>query len=172
MRVEGTDTLLAPAARYGKTGNIENPELYAIFPYRIFGVEKPGLQMARRTFEKRVNTENRGWQQHGVQAAILGLTNSAAAFMVDNFATRDTLCRFPAFWGPNYDWTPDQDHGSVAMLALQNMLLQEDEGQAILLPAWPANWDVAFRLHVSGNSVITGLIAKGKMQHLDVTDAD
>ena len=172
LRIEGADTLLAPAARYGKSGNIENPELYAIFPYRIFGVEKPGLQLARRSFAKRVNTENGGWQQHSIQAAILGLTNSAMALMVDNFSRRDTLCRFPAFWGPNYDWTPDQDHGSVAMLALQNMVLQEKDGEAILLPAWPANWDVAFRLHASGNSVITGLIAKGKMQHLDVTEAD
>ncbi len=171
-RVEGKDTLLAPAARYGGRGNIENPELYAIFPYRIFGMEKPGLAMARRSFEKRVTTENGGWQQHSIQAAVLGLTNTASALVVDNFSRPDTLCRFPAFWGPNYDWTPDQDHGSAAMIALQNMVVQEKDGQAVLLPAWPSNWDVAFRLHVPGNAAITGLIARGKIQHLDITEVE
>jgi hypothetical protein len=172
VRVEGVDTLLAPAAQYGASGNIENPELYAVFPYRIFGVEKPGLAMARRSFEKRVNTQNGGWQQHSVQAAILGLTNTAMALMVDNFARRDTLCRFPAFWGPNYDWTPDQDHGSVAMLALQNMILQEKGGDVILLPSWPVNWDVAFRLHTTGNAVVTGLLSNGKIQYMQISEEE
>lgn len=36
----------------------------------------------------------------------------------------DAGSRFPAFWGPNSDWIPDQDHGSVAAIALQRMLLQ------------------------------------------------
>jgi hypothetical protein len=172
MRVEGGDTLLAPAAAYGPTGNIENPELYAIFPYRIFGVQKPGIEMARRTFARRVNTEKGGWQQHGVQAAVLGLAVESSAEVVANFSRRDTLCRFPAFWGPNYDWTPDQDHGSVAMLALQQMLLQEKDGQVLALPAWPQNWDVSFRLYTSGNAVVTGVVVKGQMTHMDVSPAE
>ena len=128
--------------------------------------------MARRTFAKRVNTEKGGWQQHGVQAAILGLAVESSAEVVDNFSRRDTLCRFPAFWGPNYDWTPDQDHGSVAMLALQHMLLQEKDGQAMALPAWPQNWDVSFRLYTSDNAVVTGVVVKGQMTHMDVSPAE
>jgi len=27
--------------------------------------------------------------------------------------------RFPAFWGPNHDWTPDQDHGGVLKMIQQ-----------------------------------------------------
>lgn len=162
-RVVGKDTLLAPAALFGTTGNIENPELYAVFPYRIFGIERPGLAMARRTFFARPNKENGGWQQHGVQAAILGLADSAAALVADNFARHDTLCRFPAFWGPNYDWTPDQDHGSVAMLGLQAMLLQERDGAILIAPALPRSWNARFRLHASGGTVVEATVVGGRV---------
>jgi alpha-L-fucosidase 2 len=36
---DGTPTIL-PAESYGKTSNAENPELYVVFPYRLYGVGK------------------------------------------------------------------------------------------------------------------------------------
>ena len=32
--------------------------------------------------------------------------------------------RFPAFWGPGYDWAPDHNWGGSGMIGLQEMLLQ------------------------------------------------
>ena len=64
--------------------------------------------------------------------------------------------RFPAFWGPNYDWVPDQDHGNINMRALQNMLVQSEDNQILLMPAWPKDWEVKFKINVQGNQKIEG----------------
>ncbi len=171
-RVADGDTLLAPAAEYGESANIENPELYAIFPFQVFGIGKPGLEKARRTYQRRIYTMNGGWQQHAIQAASLGLANEAGRLVAENFGVSDTLCRFPAFWGPNYDWTPDQDHGSVAAIALQRMLMQYDGKRILLLPAWPREWDVEFTLHAPHSTTIECSVRGGKVVKLLVTPED
>jgi len=76
--------------------------------------------------------------------------------------------RFPAFWGPNYDWTPDQCHGGVLMKALQSMLLQAEGGRNLPSPAWPADWDADFRLHAPRRTVVEGSVRQGRLVHLDV----
>ncbi|MEI9943420.1 MAG: DUF5703 domain-containing protein [Chitinophagaceae bacterium] len=61
-----------------KPKNSENPELYAIFPFRLYGVSKPGLQMAINTFNARVFSGKKDmgcWAQDPIQAAMLGLTD-------------------------------------------------------------------------------------------------
>jgi len=72
-------------------------------------------------------------------------------------------------WGPNYDWIPDQDHGCVTMTALQRMLMQTDGRKIYLLPAWPGNWDVDFKLHAPFKTVIQGTVRKGRIKKLHVT---
>lgn len=163
------ELLLAPAFTYSGKQNIENPELYAIFPYRRFGVGKENLEIARRSFIKREARENRGWQQHSIKAAYLGLTEEAADLMSQNFNASTTFYRFPTMWGPNYDWTPDQDHGTVAMTALQRMLVQYDGEAIYLLPAWPKNWDVEFKLYAPSNTIIEGEVRNGKIISLEVS---
>ena len=99
------------------------------------------------TFERRRIKRTGGWTQDPIQAAYLGLTDVARAYTTTNFSTWHGGSRFPAFWGPNFDWIPDQDHGSVALIALQTMLLQSEDRKFLLLPAWPKNWLVDFKLH-------------------------
>ena len=163
------EILLAPAYEYSGKQNIENPELYAVFPYRRFGVGKENIEIAKRSFIKRESRENRGWQQHAIKAAYLGLTEEAANLMVQNFNASTTSYRFPTMWGPNYDWTPDQCHGSVAMTALQRMLVQYDGDEIYLFPAWPKEWDVAFKLHAPHNTTIEAILKKGEIIQLKVT---
>jgi alpha-L-fucosidase 2 len=169
IRVVDGDTLLAPGAEYAELANIENPELYAIFPFRLWGIGQPDLEKARRTYRHRVHTMNGGWQQHAIQAACLGLAKEAGRLVAENFGISDTLCRFPAFWGPNYDWTPDQDHGSVAAIALQQMLIQSRGKTILLLPAWPREWDAVFRLHAPRGTTIECRVHGGKVVNLRVT---
>ena len=38
-----------------------------------------------------------------------------------------------------------------------------------LLPAWPREWDIDFKLHAPKNTVITGKVVNGEIQSLDVT---
>jgi len=162
-------TLLAAAQEFSSRNNCENPELYAIFPYRLYGVGKPDLEMARASFAERMVKGSQGWQQDPVQSALLGLADQAAKFVSHRFATKDPGSRFPAFWGPNFDWTPDQCHGGNAMLGLQAMILQADGKKILLLPAWPKGWNVQFKLHAPQKTTVAGVYRDGKWEQLVVT---
>jgi alpha-L-fucosidase 2 len=165
----GGKKYLLPALQYDGCHNCENPELYAIFPYRFYGIGKPDLETGRRTFAARQFKSSGGWQQDAIQAALLGLTAEAKAAVVSNFSTHHTGSRFPAFWGPNFDWIPDQDHGAVACMALQRMLMQWDDSNIHLLPAWPKEWDVDFRLHAPGRTVVEGRVVQGQLVDFRIT---
>lgn len=164
---DGNEVLL-PGAKLGPKHNCENPELYAIFPYRIFGVGKPSLEIASRSYGQRIHKEYKGWQQTAIQAALTGNTDDAAQMVLENFNATHEGSRFPAFWGPNYDWVPDQDHGSVNMRALQNMLIQTEGNDILLFPAWPKTWDVDFKLRAPQNTIIKGQFKNGEILKLEV----
>jgi hypothetical protein len=51
--------------------------------------------------------------------AYLDLTDEAREYPVGRVRSHDRGERFPAFWGPNCDWTPNQDHGGVLMKTFQ-----------------------------------------------------
>jgi alpha-L-fucosidase 2 len=169
LRVVNNDTVIAPAAEFSDKQNVENPELYAVFPYRTFGIGKPDLDLAKRTFAIRIHKDNFGWQQNSIQAAYLGLADEARRMVTESFSTWDKNFRFPAFWGPNYDWTPDQDHGSVAVNALQRMLIQYENDKAYLFPAWPAVWDVNFKVNAPGNTTVEGKYKNGKVISMKIS---
>jgi hypothetical protein len=80
--------------------------------------------------------------------------------------------RWPATWGPNFDWLPDQCHGGNLMATTQYMLLQSDGDTIRLLPAWPKDWDVHFKLHAPKNTTVECLFRGGKVERLIVTPAD
>jgi hypothetical protein len=204
---EGSDGLrLAAAAEvYEEKRNLENPELYAIFPYRLFALDTgtlsagtastptaagaPGaaslaslvpratgrdlgsadaLAIARRAFDVRIHPRIGGWCQDGIQAAYLGDTDTAASVVSDRVSQVYEKARFPVFWGPNYDWIPDQDHGSVINMTIQSMLLQYDGDAILLFPAWPRDWDVRFRLHAPGRTVVEATLEAGRITDLTV----
>jgi hypothetical protein len=153
-------TRIAAGSNLGKRANIENPELYAIFPYRIFGLDKPGLELARRTFDTRIEKHVGCWYQDAIQAALLGRGYESASMVAQTFLSKHPGSRFPAFWGPNNDWVPDMDHGGGGMSALQYMLLQADDGGISLMPAWPKDWEVDFRMNIPGKQRISGAYRK------------
>jgi hypothetical protein len=72
-------------------------------------------------------------------------------------------------WGPNYDWLPDQDHGSNIMLTLQAMLIRPVGNRIYLLPAWPRTWNARFKLHAPARTVIEGQVRNGQLVDLRVT---
>ncbi len=165
---DGKDVLL-PAEKFDELKNVENPELYAVFPFRLFGVDKPRLEVAQNTYHARLQKGSAGWQQDPIQAAYLGMAHDAAEIVAARFAAKHPGSRFPGFWGPNFDWVPDQDHATVAMIALQAMLLQADGSRLLLFPAWPKDWDVDFKLHAPRNTVVQGSFRGGELRDLIVT---
>jgi hypothetical protein len=160
---------LAPAEFFADKRNIENPELYAVFPFRLFAFNRPNPDWALAALENRWDRGDSGWRQDHIFMAWLGLAEDARQGLVSRARSHDPGERFPAFWGPNYDWTPDQDHGGVLMKAFQSMLLQADGRQIFLLPAWPKEWDADFRLHAPQQTIVEGVLRGGKLASLRVT---
>ena len=132
---------------------------------------KPDLEIGRDTFAARVEKAYHGWQQTSIQAALLGLGGEAKSMLVDNASHHHGGSRFPAFWGPNYDWVPDQCHGGNLLNTTQTMLMQTEDRKIILFPAWPKGWDVEFKLHAPYNTTVSGVFKAGKLEHLTVNPA-
>lgn len=142
--------------------NVENPELYAVFPFGLANFSNELCQTGIRTFRYRNFDSWYGWGQDGQEAAILGLVDEAAEMLRKKVGNTNPNHRFLAMWGPNYDWVPDQDHGSNLMLTLQNMVLQSYD-KAYLLPCWPENWNVSFKLYTSRETQIEGQYKEGRL---------
>ena len=170
---------IKPAHVFSDKKNAEHPELYAVFPYPIYGVGKPDLEIGLETFARRANKRTGGWQQDAIQAALLGQTADAKSFLLQNITTENLMggdnekakrpdSRFPAFWGPNFDWIPDQCNGSVILSTLQYMLMQTDGKKILLLPAWPAEWNADFKLHAPYNTTVEGRVVNGEVIDLKV----
>ena len=160
--------IILPAEQYGKTQNSENPELYVAFPYRLYGVGKPELTLARNTYAARRFPQDTCWGQDGPQAAVLGLTDEAKKAAVAEFTDYGDQ-RFRWFWRAGHDWIPDLDNGGTGMMTLQLMLLQCDGKRIQLLPAWPNNWTADFKLHAPYQTTVEGHVENGKLSNLKVT---
>lgn len=144
--------ILAPAEFWKGKINCEIPQLYPVFPYRFYGVGKKDLDLAVRTWnsvpEDGEQKNYVSWHQDGIFTARMGLVDEAEKLLIKKLS--DSGRRFPAFWGPGHDWVPDHNWGGSGMTALQEMLVQEGEDGICLFPAWPAHWDVEFKLHLPG----------------------
>lgn len=169
-QVDGVQ-MLAPAEKFENKRNIENPELYAVFPFRLVSFEKENKQLAVEALKHRWDRGHFGWRQDDIFMAYLGLADQARANVVARARSYDKNSRFPAFWGPNYDWVPDQDHGGILLRTVQAMLLQTEGKKIFLLPAWPREWDVDFKLHAPYQTVVQGRIESGRFTQLSVVPA-
>lgn len=171
--VEGYE-MIAPAQVWERVNNIETPQLYPVFPWRIYGVGQKDIEIARNTYfhdpdalKFRTHT---GWKQDNIWAACLGLTDEAADLMLKKMANGPH--RFPAFWGPGYDWTPDHNWGGSGMIGMQEMLLQEVGDKILLFPAWPKDWNVRFKLCARGNTTVEVSLENGQIKTLKVLPED
>ncbi len=129
--------------------------------------------------------ETGGWQSAPVQAAYLGLAREAARLVSINFNDQfinwnDNVDpnapfpnrprpRFPAFWECKMDGTPDNDHGANSVSGLQSMLLLCEGKKIYLLPAWPEDWDVSFKLCAPDNTTVECVYRNGKVASLVVS---
>lgn len=161
---------IAPAKSWERVNNTEPTQLYPVFPWCIYGVGKPGLDTAINTYlydTLAIKFRSAiGWKQDNIFAARLGLTQEAARLNL--LKLKNSHNKFPAFWGPGFDWTPDHNHGGSGMIGLQEMLLQTDDKKIILFAAWPKNWDVHVKLHAPYNTTIEAIIENGKLTMLEV----
>lgn len=161
---------ISPAVSWERINNVETPQLYPVFPWRIYGVGKENLELARNTYfydpEAIKFRSHVGWKQDNIWAACLGLTEEAKRLTLAKLSNGPH--RFPAFWGPGYDWTPDHNWGGSGMIGLQEMLLQTNGEQILLFPAWSKEWDIHFKLHAPGETTVEATLKDGKVTDLKV----
>ena len=161
---------ISPAVSWERINNVETPQLYPVFPWRIYGVGKENLELARNTYfydpEAIKFRSHVGWKQDNIWAACLGLTEEAKRLTLAKLSNGPH--RFPAFWGPGYDWAPDHNWGGSGMIGLQEMLLQTNGEQILLFPAWPKEWDIHFKLHAPGKTTVEATLKDGKVTDLKV----
>ena len=147
--------IFLPAEEYlSQTSNVENPELYVVWPFGLANFTNNLRETGICTYNRRIYKQNTGWGQDGQIVAMLGLTDLLPDMLKEKVENTNANHRFPAMWGPNYDWVPDQDHGSNLLLTVQSMLLQIHDGKPHLLPAWPENWDVSFKLWAPNRKLV------------------
>jgi len=165
---------IAPAQAYERVQNEESPQLYTVFPWDMFSVGKPGLDTALNTwkydpFVKKFRSHV-GWKQDVIWAARLGLVDDAKTLCQKKLGNSGRRC--PAFWGPGFDWTPDHNWGGSGMIGLQEMVMQTTDDKIYILPTWPSDWDVDFKLNAPKNTVVECVVKKGKIEKLTVTPAE
>ena len=159
---------ISPAQSWQRINNVETMQLYPVFPWGIYGIGKPDLDVAINTWKYDTLAikfrSGMGWKQDNIFAARMGLTKEAADITV--FKLKDSGRRFPAFWGPGFDWAPDHNWGGSGMIGLQEMLMQVDDKKIYLFPAWPKDWNVHFKLHAPYNTTVEATVKDGKVTSL------
>jgi hypothetical protein len=101
------------------------------------------------------------------------LSDTALARKLNTRKMDDGPYRFPAFWPHDVDWAPDHNWGGSGMIGMQEMVMQthalpSKQGKIRLLPAWPREWDVDFKLHAPYRTTVEGTFQSGQMTSLKV----
>ncbi|MCW1925687.1 DUF5703 domain-containing protein [Luteolibacter arcticus] len=181
-------TVFAPAHAFSTSRmNVEEPEHYATFPFRLCNIGRPNRQVGIDTFERITLANNyfkpftiggptyvnsfSGWQQTPMVAALLGLTGDAKLALTTNCRLYSSGYRLPSMWGQIYDSVPDGDHGGNLLDTTQLMAFQTLGDKMFLLPAWPADWDASFKFHAPRNTMVSGRYRNGTLDQLEVTPA-
>ena len=171
FREKGGHKTISPAWTWARINNQEIPQLYPVYPWGIYGIGKPDLEVAINTWKYGtdipIQKNHISWHQDAIFCARLGLTDEAAAITIKKL--QDSERRYPTFWGPGHDWVPDHNWGGSGMIGLQEMLMQTDDKKIYLFPAWPKNWDVSFKLHAPYQTTVEGVLKEGKVVSLKVT---
>jgi len=157
---------IAPAETWELRRNAENGELYPVFPFRCFGLGLGTADIVDCTMRHRTLKNAFGyrcWTQDQIHWAYAGNAAEAQDGLIHRFRNASTQCRFPLFGSQGPDSCPDFDHFGSGSTALQRMLVQEAGDKILLLPAWPADWDADFKLHLAKETVISGKVVGGKL---------
>jgi hypothetical protein len=173
---------LAPAESWKSAStwdNIELPELYPVFPFHVYGVGKPDLQLVRDTwqfsFDHARQKRNFCWYQSLVYTANLGLTEEARDLAMGKLLWPhhekggQSGMRYPAYYDTHgFCQGPDFDHAGCALVGLQDMLRQTVDRKILLFLAWPKDWDREFKLHAPFGTTVAGILKNCKLEKLSV----
>jgi hypothetical protein len=160
----------APADKFALKHNTENPELYVVFPFRLCSFDNKNRDLGIQALKHRRDSGAYCWRQDDIFMAYMGLADDTRRNVVRRARDFNKDSRFPAFWGPNFDWVPDQDHGGVLRKTVQSMIIQPDpySRKIYIAPAFPRDWNCEFKLHAPYRTTVEGRIENGKVIDLKV----
>ena len=169
--IEG-DKVLKPAESWERYQNVECPQFYPLFPFNRFYFGNDDMTVFQNTWKHGKFPKDMviSWHQDGIFYARMGMTEKAAEYNVKKM--KDSDRRFPTFWGPGHDWVPDHNWGGSGMIGLQEMLMQCFKDKIYLLPAWPTNWDVSFKLHAPNKTEVEVEYINGEFRKINVSPAE
>lgn len=82
LRERNEHQSIAPAEQWDKIINVEILQLYPVFPWSVYGIGKPDLQLAVDTWNYDVDNASQkdyvSWHQDAIFCARMGLTGEAA----------------------------------------------------------------------------------------------
>ena len=148
--------------------NYEAPDLYCLFPFRLYGFNKPNKGEVEKAFYKMPNPGRVCWYQTGIFAARLGLAEEAAKDVEARSKAYLKGFRFKGYMDSPHDWKPDYDGVGNMMNTMQEMLMHCDGDRIYMFPAWPKNWDVTFKLHAFKETIGEGVYKDGELKELQV----
>ncbi|MDR0757483.1 MAG: DUF5703 domain-containing protein [Tannerella sp.] len=172
LATEDGKQYILPAAKFAHRGNSENGELYAVFPYPLFGLGHGTEDIVAKTMEKRLfknSFDYRCWTQDQIMYAYAGMSEEAKEGLIHRWSTYSKHMRLPVFGAESPDYVPDLDHNGSGSVALQRMVVQEVGDKIYVLPAWPREWDGSFKLRLHNNTVIQGAVKNGKVENLNIS---
>lgn len=154
-----------------KRQNMENAELYVVYPWGLVGLDSPAseLRRAENTWTHRTwRLVNNGWAQDVPQLARLGRAEEARATSIEHALYNQ---RFPngAFISPagaHFHGLLTAhlylDSAGVHLTGLQEMLLQSHDGVLRIAPAASAQWSGRFKLHALGGLMVVAAFSHGR----------
>ncbi|MGJ7032488.1 DUF5703 domain-containing protein [Niabella hirudinis] len=164
--------IIKPAEKWLREANVEMPQFYPLFPFNQFKMEDAEIAAFKNAYSQAPAFRKgvvMSWHQDGIFFARMGMTEDAAAYNTKKLKNSER--KFPTFWGPGHDWTPDHNWGGSGMIGLQEMLMQTVDDKIVLLPAWPGDWDVSFKLHAPHETVVEVEYINRKFRKLKVMPA-
>ena len=109
--------------------------------------------------------EIKPWPAAQSAAAIKAAVEKARPYL----ATGDGKSRFPRFWGADYARLPEEEAGIDSFIdSLRSMLIASSGKRVCVLPGWPLDRDVAFRVDSESGLGIEVSYSGGKIERLEV----
>lgn len=163
------DTIIKPAESYIKYQNVECPQFYPLFPFNRYDIESPLIPLFRNTWKYGNFPKNMiiSWHQDGIFYARMGMTDEAYKYNLSKLKNSER--RFPTFWGPGHDWVPDHNWGGSGMIGLQEMLMQTIGDKIYILPSWPKNKDVKFKMYAPHKTIVEVEYIDGEIKKINVS---
>jgi alpha-L-fucosidase 2 len=162
----GEDMIAESYLSDARNHNGENTGLEPVWPYDLIGDASPLFDLAKRSYEHRLNAKTASWSFDPIQAARLGMKSEVGAALVRS--TENSAYCINGFTGcaPKRSGVPDDEfyveQSGVAAAALQEALVQDYDGLIRIAPAIPPGWDVSGSVYVQGKTKVDVQVTHGE----------